>query len=167
MQERILVTTHPCRCITAITIAAVMACSSWANAADISIANNDRVGRPETEAPIRWLDTTRCVAHPTFVTVFPGQSLQAAVDRARPGTVISVTPGRYKGCLDLGGTHGTNANPILLISEAPGAAELAGEPTCAVISAGISRGGVSNVGIYGFTIVANMTCSRNFGPSES
>lgn len=100
--------------------------------------------------------------HPTIVTVAPGQSIQSAINDATPGTMIKVLPGRYAGCLDLGGIHGTDNRPILLVSETPAAAVLVGDSTCAVIDAGIADGGASYVGVYGFTIVSN-TLSGDIG----
>ena len=102
-------------------------------------------------------DTGPCVKNPTYVTVSPGQSIQAALSQAGPGTVIRVKPGTYEGCLDLSGLHGDDGKPIILISETQHAAKIVGDSSCAVISSAISKGGMSNVGVYGFTIVANTT----------
>jgi hypothetical protein len=100
-------------------------------------------------------DTGPCVKNPTYLTVSPGQSIQAALGQARPGTVIRVKAGTYDECIDLSGLHGGDGNPIILMSETPHAAKIVGDSACAAISS--FKGGMSNVGVYGFTIVANTT----------
>jgi hypothetical protein len=106
--------------------------------------------------------TGPCVTNPNYTTVSPGQSIQSAVGQAKPGTVIRVKPGIYSGCIDLSGLHGEDRNPIILISEIPHAARIVGDSSCAAIFSLISKGGISNLGVYGFTIVAN-TNSGDFG----
>jgi len=111
-------------------------------------------------------DTGPCVKNPKYITVSSDQSIQAALGQARPGTVIKVEPGTYSGCIDLSGLHGDDGNPIILISETPHAARIVGDSSCAAISSLISKGGTSNVGVYGFTIVAN-TSTGDFGGVKS
>ena len=107
-------------------------------------------------------DTGPCVKNPRYITVSAGQSIQAALGQARPGTVFKVKAGTYDGCIDLSGLHGDDGNPIILISETLHAARIVGDSSCAAIFSLISKGGMSNVGVYGFTIVAN-TSSGDFG----
>ncbi|UEM06975.1 hypothetical protein JL101_031340 (plasmid) [Skermanella rosea] len=92
-----------------------------------------------------------CIARPRVVTVAPGQSIQAAIDRAEPGTVISVEAGTYRGSLDLTGLRGTPDRPVILLSAGGvGAAVIVGAPDKPAIGAW----GISDVGIYGFKVVS-------------
>jgi hypothetical protein len=92
-----------------------------------------------------------CIAGPIVVTVYPGQSIQAAVKSAKPGTLINVKAGTYYENINLSGLRGTVDRPILLVSaDGTGKAKIVGS-NVATVSAW--RG--ANVGVYGFHIVAN------------
>ncbi|MGH6929110.1 MAG: hypothetical protein ACREEV_12410, partial [Dongiaceae bacterium] len=91
---------------------------------------------------------------PVTVTVNPGQSIQSALDSAKPGTIIRVKAGTYNGSISLSKLRGTAAKPILLISaDGPGKAVIAGSYNKAAVS---SWGGYY-FGMYGFRVVANTT----------
>jgi hypothetical protein len=93
-----------------------------------------------------------CVARPKLVRVAAGQSIQAAIGKAQPGTVISVAAGVYREALDLTGLRGTPDKPIILVSaDGVGAATILGAPEKPAVGAW----GISDVGIYGFRVVAD------------
>jgi Ca2+-binding RTX toxin-like protein len=82
----------------------------------------------------------------------PLKTIQAAVNKATPGTAIMVKAGTYGENLNLGGLHGTPDHPIVLMSaDGPQAAKIVGGPSAAAVTAY----GISNVGIYDFHVVAN------------
>jgi hypothetical protein len=82
----------------------------------------------------------------------PLSSIQAAVDRATPGTAIMVKAGTYEENLNLSGLRGNPGEPIVLVSaDGPQAAKIVGGPKAATITGH----GISNVGIYDFHVVAN------------
>jgi hypothetical protein len=100
------------------------------------------------------------MANPVTITVNPGQSIQTALDSAKPGTVIRVKAGTYKGSLSLSKIRGTAAKPIILVSaDGPGKAVISGSSTKAAVSA---WGGTSYFGMYGFRVVSN-TSSGDIG----
>ncbi|WP_157619380.1 right-handed parallel beta-helix repeat-containing protein [Skermanella stibiiresistens] len=93
-----------------------------------------------------------CVSRPKRIKVTPGQSIQAAIAKAQPGTVIGVAAGVYREALDLTGLQGTPDKPIILMSaDGVGAATILGAPEKPAIAAW----GIANVGIYGFRVVAD------------
>ena len=73
--------------------------------------------RPTTPPDLR-INAEEWIEDPTIVEVRPGGgvTIQDAVRRAKPGTVINVRAGDYPGHLNLSNVHGTPARPILLIS---------------------------------------------------
>ncbi|HSK40665.1 MAG TPA: right-handed parallel beta-helix repeat-containing protein [Arenibaculum sp.] len=99
----------------------------------------------------------------------PLKTIQAAVDKAAPGTAIMVKAGTYKGSVDLGGLHGTPDKPIKLISaDGQGAAKIVGSTGKAAIQAYK----ISNVGIHDFEVVSNTTSGdiggmKIWGPWDS
>lgn len=115
---------------------------------------------PETAAMQALVSkASSCVARLKVVGVAPGQSIQAAIDRAEPGTVISVAPGTYRGSLDLTGLSGTPDRPVILLSAGGvAAAAIVGAPDKPAVGAW----GISDVGIYGFKVVSG-TSSGDLG----
>jgi Ca2+-binding RTX toxin-like protein len=82
----------------------------------------------------------------------PLKSIQAAVNKATPGTAIMVKGGTYNESLNLSGLHGTKDKPIVLASaDGQGAAKIVGGSSAATITAN----GISNVAIQDFHVVSN------------
>ncbi|EWY39038.1 hypothetical protein N825_08530 [Skermanella stibiiresistens SB22] len=82
----------------------------------------------------------------------PLKSIQAAINKADPGTIIKVKAGTYNENINLSGVHGTEDKPIILQSiDGKGAAKIVGGSSNATVTAN----GISNVAIKDFQVVSN------------
>ncbi|UEM06972.1 right-handed parallel beta-helix repeat-containing protein (plasmid) [Skermanella rosea] len=82
----------------------------------------------------------------------PLKTIQAAINKADPGTMIKVKAGTYNENIKLSGLHGTEDKPIVLESvDGKGAAKIVGGSGNATVTAN----GISNVAIKDFHVVSN------------
>ena len=102
---------------------------------EIRLQMTDRDGGgAERRLKSRTRPVPRAAPNAKVVRVKP-QDLQAAVDAAKPGTVIEVAPGIFKGVLNLKGKIGTPEKPIVIRGSAGNSTILEGDNKRFVVNA--------------------------------
>ncbi|QQP89906.1 hypothetical protein IGS68_01095 [Skermanella sp. TT6] len=85
------------------------------------------------------------------ITLSPGDSVQAAIDRARPGDTIALRAGTYNQSLDFSNKHGAAGAPIRLVSaDGKGAARVVAQGN----RAAIQGNRLSHITVDGLNIVS-------------